>query len=280
MHIVGRATESVTCGPSAGWWARAGRAAWSALVDMLYPPVCVGCGARHEPGQDVPLCKTCRKALPVIGESACPRCGMALGPYTTGRAACPARHEGLVFLSAVAACSYRGVAADVVCALKFGRDMRALEVMAPLMARRAQRAGLASQAAVVVPVPLHWRRRAWRRFNQAELLGERVAEALDLPIEPAALQRVRYTIPQVRLAARERRSNLRGAFRVRDRGAVRGARVLLVDDVMTTCATARECAHVLREAGAVSVRVAVFARSSSLMVPTGDAGQDAQGENR
>ena len=208
----------------------------------------------------MPLCFGCRSRLPLIGDDACPRCGQALGRYTTGRKACPNRHDGLLFRSAVAVCRYDDVAAQVVKALKFGRDMRALEVMAPMLAERLAARAFSEKLDVVAPVPLHWRRRAWRRFNQAELIAERVAEALDLDFEPTALRRTRYTIPQAQLTPRARESNLRGAFAVRDPAAVRGARVLLVDDVMSTCATARECAHVLKDAGAQATYVGLFAR--------------------
>ncbi|HRU05600.1 MAG TPA: phosphoribosyltransferase family protein [Candidatus Brocadiia bacterium] len=157
-------------------------------------------------------------------------------------------------------CRYHGTGAEVVKALKFGRDLRALEVMGPLLAERAAGAAFAGGIDVVTPVPLHWARRLARRFNQSELLAERVAERLRAGFEPKAMKRLRYTTPQAMLSGREREENLRGAFAVRDRAGVAGARVLLVDDVMTTCATARECARALLEAGARSVDVAVFAR--------------------
>jgi ComF family protein len=165
-----------------------------------------------------------------------------------------------VFRRALAVCRYHGSAAEVVKALKFGRDLRALEVMGPMLAERVAQADFAKDIEVVVPVPLHWARRSARRFNQAALLAERVNERLRVDLAPKAMKRVRYTTPQSLLPGREREAALKGAFAVRDRAAVDGARVLLVDDVMTTCATARECAVTLRDAGARSVDVAVFAR--------------------
>jgi ComF family protein len=176
-------------------------------------------------------------------------------------------HSGLLFRQAVAACRYDGVAAELVKGLKFRRDVRALDVMVPLLARRLAEAGVAERVDAVAPVPLHWLRRAGRRFNQAELIAEPLAETLRLRYERRALRRTRYTVPQVRLSPAERRVNLRGAFAVRDPAAVRDARVLLVDDVMTTCSTARECAQALREAGAQAVYVAVFARAQSFSQP-------------
>ena len=239
---------------------RLARVAWLTLVDLVYPPVCVVCAGRHASDADAALCAVCSAALAPIGKDACPRCGHALGPHTAGRKACPVTHRGLVFRHAAAVCPYHGVAEHVVKAFKFGRDMRALDVMGPMLAERVAEAPFAATLDVVVPVPLHWRRRAGRRFNQAELLGERVAERLGIDFEPDALKRIRYTTPQALLARGEREANLRGAFAVRYADAIRGARVLLVDDVMTTCSTARECAITLRTGGARSTDVAVFAR--------------------
>ena len=240
--------------------ARSARLAWFTLVDLVYPPACIVCASRHESDAAQPLCPDCRGCLTPIGKDACPRCGQALGPHTSGRKACRTDHRGLVFRQAVAACPYHGVAEHVVKAFKFGRDMRALEIMGPMLAERLANAPFIGGIEVVVPVPLHWRRRAMRRFNQAELLAERVADTLDLDFEPDALKRTRYTIPQALLAPRERASNLRGAFAVRRSEAIRDARVLLVDDVMATCSTARECSVTLRAGGARSTDVAVFAR--------------------
>ena len=236
------------------------RFAWATLLDLVYPPVCVGCRGRHDSSSGMPLCEECRRNIVFIGDRACPRCGQWLGPHTAGRRACPTEHKGLLFRRAVAVCRYHSMAQRIVKAFKFGRDMRALEVMGPLLAERVARWRFIGEIDVVVPVPLHWRRRAFRRFNQSELIAERISERAGKDLERRAFRRIRYTAPQSTLAARERSANIRGAFEAPERGAFRGERILLVDDVMTTCSTARECARTLLDAGARSVDVAVFAR--------------------
>jgi len=112
----------------------------------------------------------------------------------------------------------------------------------------------------IVPVPLHWIRRAWRGFNQSEILAARLSESLGLPLVHG-LRRVRYTRMQTRIPKEKRGDNVRNAFQI-DRkisGAVPG--ILLVDDVVTTAHTVTECARVLGEAGAPQVWVASFARA-------------------
>ncbi|MBX9977479.1 MAG: hypothetical protein K2X98_04470 [Alphaproteobacteria bacterium] len=105
----------------------------------------------------------------------------------------------------------------------------------------------------VIPVPIHWIRRAQRGFNQAELLAERVPKDL---LDTRALRRVRPTRPQVGLGTQERLVNLAGAFAADPR--VRGARILLLDDVVTSGGTALACAHALKRAGATEVGLLTF----------------------
>ena len=115
-------------------------------------------------------------------------------------------------------------------------------------------------ADLVVPVPLHWRRRLDRGFNQAESIARALAAALDLPLV-SALRRHRHTRAQARLERGERARNPRGAFALGDAQRLRGARVLLVDDVVTTAATVEAAARTLKSAGVERVLVAAVART-------------------
>jgi ComF family protein len=111
----------------------------------------------------------------------------------------------------------------------------------------------------LVPVPLHPRRLRQRGFNQAALIAGEVSHRHGVPLHDA-LRRSRYTSAQARLTSAERARNILGAFAVADAASVTGAAVLLVDDVLTTCATTDECARVLMDAGARSVHVLTLAR--------------------
>ena len=113
---------------------------------------------------------------------------------------------------------------------------------------------------VVIPVPLHRSRLRWRGFNQAALLGAALARRLNCSLDVASLARVRSTPPQTARDRAQRTRNVRDAFAVRRPSRVAGRRVLLVDDVMTTGATADECARVLRAAGARRIDVLTLAR--------------------
>src|SRR4030095_16822756 len=113
---------------------------------------------------------------------------------------------------------------------------------------------------LLVPVPLHPARLRERGFNQAELLGTILARKINVPLG-CALERIRYTTTQTAFDRTERMENLRGAFRLRRKIDVRGLRVLLVDDILTTGSTLSECARVLREAGAQSIYAVTAARA-------------------
>ena len=137
------------------------------------------------------------------------------------------------------------------------------KALAAKMAPVAPRVGAVE---LVVPVPLH-RSRRWRReFNQAELLARELSRLVGIPCRPGGLRRVRSTSPQAGLSHRQRRENVRGAFAATDAACIKGRRVLLVDDVMTTGATLDACARVLKVAGARYVGSLTLARAKRRLV--------------
>jgi ComF family protein len=156
---------------------------------------------------------------------------------------------------------------DIIHALKYGRRQSIAPRLGRLM--RDHGADVLAGADIALPVPLHWSRRHWRGFNQAELL----AAHLGLPVG-RLLRRVRRTLPQIDLPARERHANVDGAFALRRRDTwhwpvwlghrvtttLAGLTVVLVDDVSTTGATLEACARVVKRAGASQVRVITAAR--------------------
>jgi len=156
--------------------------------------------------------------------------------------------------------AYRFPVDVLVHSLKYRRELAAGRALAKLMAG-APGAGDPAGTALLVPVPLHWRRQAVRGYNQATEIARELARLTELRLSRRGLRRSRYAPPQTGLDAASRRRNLRSAFLWRG-PCLRSQRIVLVDDVMTTGSTAAECARALRAAGAGEIGVWVAARAA------------------
>lgn len=251
-----------------GWAGRTIRRAGPALrraagtfVDLVYPPGCLACAAPLAGTHG--LCPACWRSLPWVERPYCQRLGtpfaVELGPDLLSPAALA---EPPAFDRARAVARYDGPARELVHRLKFGDRLELALAMGRWMARAGRE--LTAGADALVPVPLHplrlWRRRA----NQAALLAAAVSRDCGVPVRPDWLLRVKATRSQVGLTRNERALNLQGSFRVAEaaRPRLAGRRVVLVDDVLTTGATANAAARVLLRAGAAHVDVLTFAQVS------------------
>jgi len=166
----------------------------------------------------------------------------------------------LGFDAAVRLGPYDGRLRDAVLRMKSARGEGLAEMMGRVFREVACPALRRESVAMVVPVPLHWRRRWSRGYNQAAAIARELAEELGAEFAPNLLRRVRHTPQQVQPTASARRENVKGAFLARSGASLAGRTVLLVDDVMTTGSTAGEAARVLRGVGAARVIAAVLAR--------------------
>ncbi len=217
------------------------------------PPVCVVCGMAARPGLD--CCTGCQRDLPVV-KASCRRCGLEMVRDAELCGRCSRRLPA--FDRAWSAFAYRASVERLIQRFKFRHDLAAGRVMASLMASRLHELSV-PRPDLMVPVPLHWRRRLQRGFNQSELLCADLSRHFaGLPWH-TMLERRRATAAQSDLPADRRTGNVRGAFRVRPLPGVR--HIALVDDVMTTGSTLNECARVLKRDGVQRVDVWVVARA-------------------
>jgi ComF family protein len=228
------------------------------LADFLIPPQCLTC--RQALAEPAAVCADCWRQLRLIEAPCCDVLGTPFA-YDQGEATVSpaALADPPAWDRARAAVAYGEVAKNLIHALKYRDRHEAGLVMARLMARSG--AALFAEADALLPVPLH-RLRLWtRRYNQSALLAQRIAAFSGLAYRPELLIRSRATRRQVGLDHDRRRNNVKGAFRVPEaaKGEVRGRRIVLIDDVMTTGATAGACAKALKRAGAARVDILVFA---------------------
>ncbi len=228
-----------------------------ATLDVFFPPRCLACEGDAWDGSLPGLCGRCADSLPVI-LGGCPRCGRDAGGLGLAAGCVVCRHEESDLDGVVAPVRYRDLARELVLSLKFHRRTPAAIPLGLLLADALQSSGRPGD--LVVPVPLSRARFRERGHNQADDLARVVASALDLPRCARALERARDTRPQSGLTRGLRRRNPRGAFRAK-RPLVAGRCVLLVDDVVTTGATASACARALKRAGASRVVLAAACRA-------------------
>jgi ComF family protein len=229
------------------------------IVDLVLPATCNACRAAHIEAEG--LCKHCSvELLSLVARSYCHRCGASLGPgipaSDDGCDACPptlGRFSRVVRLG-----SYRYPLKQILRHWKYARQDRMVPRLAELLAQGIRAAGIETD--LVVSVPMHWQRRLLRGHDHAAVLGRRLADQLDLPLI-RALKRTRAVSPQVHLPRTRRIENVKGSMAAIDPDALATSRVLLVDDVTTTGATADEAARICLRAGASSVVLAVAAKA-------------------
>jgi len=236
--------------------------------DLLFPRPCPGCDAPLRTGQAEEFCPACTAELPWLQPPFCGICGDAFRVASPEDAALFAdrlclrcREDRPAFAVARAAFRYAGPLRKAVHHLKFdGWKSLAPGLAAMIVGAIGGAGGILAGVDLVVPVPLHAGRERERGFNQAALLGKRIAALLARPMQPGALRRIQPTLSQVGLDRAGRLENLRGAFDCPEPDRVAGRTILLVDDVVTTGSTAQACARILRNAGSGEVRVAALAR--------------------
>ena len=233
---------------------------FQAAVSLLYPATCTVCRKQVRAGEY--LCDSCDAKIIRIVPPFCETCSEPFdGSINTAFSCSNCAHRTIYFDAAVAAYRGRGIVRDVIHEFKYNRQIHLRHLVA-----RWLRAALDDERLrdrrfeIIVPVPLHPARQRERGFNQALLLAQLLSAHTSIPCRPL-LKRIRYTTTQTALDRSERMENLHNAFRLRQNVDVRGLRVLLIDDVLTTGSTLSECARILKSAGAKSVHAATAARA-------------------
>lgn len=242
--------------------ARLGASCLAAVADLVYPGHCVLCSRPTGDRGDLGCCPDCEQDLPTTSGPTCLRCGTRVGPYTdTTRGCLLCRRRVLRFGRVYSLGPYRDRLRDAVVLAKRAANAALAATLGRLLARRLAADAAPARWDVVVPVPRHWLTQLWTQYNHAAVLADHVAARLKIRFSERTLVQFRKVSPQVALSVSKRFENVRDAFVARPGRRLTGAHVLLIDDVLTTGATASECARELLDAGAAEVSVAVVART-------------------
>ena len=258
------------------------RKIYTSVFALIFPDECRLCGEPLREVSRIPVCRTCLlKPEPLAAEYFCVQCR---APF---RSSFPLDEQGRCglcrrgvrgFDAAYSYGFYEDQLRELIHLFKYGRVQTLSKPLGKLLGVALPR----EQAFdVIVPMPLHWRKRWQRGFNQSALLASEIGRRSNIPVKHA-LRRIRYTATQAGLTNAKRRLNVSGAFRARTGQALDGKRVLLVDDVMTTGATAASCARALKVAGARQVTLLTLAcvdRRMGFDLPVSDSNFSGSSED-
>jgi ComF family protein len=239
------------------------RGIWEGLKDILYPKICLACRQplKGKTSVDELVCAECWKAIKMNRPPFCRCCGRHLDKQSLSKNICPVCiKKELHFDRAYSACAYEGALKELIHAFKYRQREQLARTLSRPMIRFIKDYSLPLDfIEFILPIPLSADRLREREFNQAEALGGYIAREFNRPLTNDKLYRLRRTKSQTGLKDEERFQNIKGSFAVRNSSILTGKNLLLVDDVLTTGATASEAARTLKEAGAGAVFVLTLA---------------------
>ncbi|HSU53927.1 MAG TPA: ComF family protein [Candidatus Dormibacteraeota bacterium] len=243
-------------GTTAREWLNAG-------LSFFYPEICQICGQDRASPEECYLCTGCRGRVKHIEPPFCERCGLPYeGAITTAFECANCKDMDMHFSSARSVAAAKGELLEVIHKYKYARAMWFEPFLGELLAERAAPVLQSGKWDLIVPIPLHATKQREREFNQAERLGSRLSDATGIPLATGLVRRVVATRTQTQLTRAERVTNMKKAFAMQEGMKLSGERLVLIDDVFTTGATASACAKALRAAGAAEVCVWTVARGT------------------
>lgn len=232
------------------------------LADFFFPPQCLLCRGFILTYKHGHFCIDCLEKFSFSNGPMCLKCGILFksqngGNHLCGR--CIAWKTS--FDRARALGTYEGVLRKAIHSFKYDKESMLANPLGKLLSEYGSRLLNKEEYNLIIPVPLHPQRLRQRGFNQSLMLAKKISEAWQVKVCAECLKRIKWTIPQTMLPVNERQRNVKGAFSCSD-SAVRGKKVLLVDDVYTSGSTVNECANVLKKHGVLQVDVLILARTT------------------
>ena len=225
------------------------------LGDLVYPPHCYSC-QKYLTAAERPrlLCHACYQSIPWNKRPACPKCSRYLGPMPQDAVCSSCRQQHLYFDFAWSVCLYEDPIRHLIHQFKFHNQTQLRKPLSQLMIDHIEHYELdMAQFDIVVPIPLHPTKYRERGYNQAQLLAQLIAQKYDKMMLVSLLKRVRHTPSQITLSRKNRFTNVEGSFRINTRLNINNKNIVIIDDLLTTGATASEAARCLKTHGAKRV---------------------------
>ncbi len=239
------------------------KSGWDAALNFLYPPVCQLCKNERATAKEGYVGGKCWSGLRFLTEPYCERCGLPYEGSITHSFVCQnCKDIEFGFSFARSAMVVNPLILQVIGSYKYNRAVWFEPFLGDLLTRQAVPALSGQKWDAIVPVPLHPVREREREFNQAERIARHLGKALKLPVNTKLVRRSRFTGTQTLLTREKRAANMDKAFFPTGRESLKGGKIILVDDVLTTGATTSACARALREGGAGEVCVWTVARGT------------------
>lgn len=237
---------------------------WHKILNFILPPRCAICGKILS--EDKGVCDTCIRDIEFLKPPVCHRCGQPLGEVATKkdvRLLCGQclQNKRKPFRYSRSAFVYDDFSKKLILDFKFYDHTELASLLAKMMFVAGNEI-FQSGVDMIIPVPLHYTRLIWRKYNQSSLLGKELSTLTGIEVNNAVLHKIRRTKSQVECKGFARLKNLQGAFGIKNSQLIKGKRILLIDDVLTTGSTLKECTQVLKRAGAKSVDWLTVARTS------------------
>lgn len=223
----------------------------AALKNLIFPRdiKCLVCDTELSQNTHYSLCDKCLQALPYNNGKTCLKCGAPI--HSMAKHCLNCKNHSFKFTRCYAPLKYNGLATKLIKDLKYNNKKYYSQTLGNLIVSSYIENNL--NCDIVIPVPLHAKRQQARGFNQAELLCTMLQEKLTLFVDTKSVVRLKNTLTQTHLKKSEREQNVKDAFKVLDKNAVKGKTVLIVDDVYTTGSTLNELSKVLLKSGAQKV---------------------------
>ncbi len=232
------------------------------FLDILYPRHCFACDKSLHEEQNTYICESCLEIIETTEARRCSKCGLKLGAgITSSSKGChECNNTNLRFEKSFFVSDNTEPVKTLIHQFKYKKHMCLATPLGLLLTNLLLQKTI-GEIDFVVPVPLHWKKKRERGFNQSELMARKISRKLSIPISTNNLFRVKNTLSQTQLSRTQRQKNVKGAFKVKDPEMFFRKNVLLVDDVLTTGMTASECAKNLENAGTNKVFLIALARS-------------------